>query len=53
MQVIEYRGKKYPEFQCQGNVQFAIPFAKHVCKGSGYDIGCMKTEWHFGATPID
>ena len=55
MQVIEYRGKKYPEFQCQGNAsQFAIPFAKHVCKGSGYDIGCMKTEWAFpGATPID
>ena len=55
MQVIEYRGKKYPEFQCQGNAsQFAIPFAKHVCKGSGYDIGCMKIEWAFpGATPID
>ena len=55
MQVIEYKGKNYPEFQCRGNAsQFAIPFAKHFCKGKGLDIGCMKTEWAFpGATPID
>ena len=55
MQVIEYRGKKYPEFQSQGNAsQFAIPYAEHFCKGKGLDIGCMKLEWAFpGATPID
>ena len=52
---IEYKGKVYPEFQAKGNAsQFAIPFAKHVCKGKGYDIGCMKEEWSFpGSTPID
>lgn len=52
---IEYKGKTYPEFQSKGNAsQFAIPFAKHVCKGKGYDIGCMKEEWSFpGSTPID
>ena len=40
---IEYKGDKYPSFQTIGNAsQFAIPFAKHVCKVFGYDIGCMK-----------
>ena len=55
MQVVEYRGDVYPHFQTVGNAsQFAIPFAKHVCSGTGYDIGCMKPEWAFpGATPID
>ena len=55
MQVVEYRGDVYPQFQTVGNAsQFAIPFAKHVCNGKGYDIGCMKPEWAFpGATPID
>lgn len=52
---IEFKGEKYPKFQEEGNAsQFVIPFAKHVCKGEGYDIGCMKKEWAFpGATPID
>jgi SAM-dependent methyltransferase len=52
---INYKGYEYPEFQTQGNAsQFAIPFAKHVCIGEGYDIGCMKKEWAFpGAMPID
>ena len=55
MQVVEYKGDTYPYFQTIGNAsQFAIPFAKYVCSGSGYDIGCMKQEWAFpGATPID
>ena len=55
MQVIEFKGHPYPEFQSQGNAsQFAIPFAKYFCKGNGYDIGCMKPEWAFpGAMPID
>jgi len=53
--IIEYNGKKYPEFQTKGNAsQFAIPFAKHFCKGEGYDIGCNRDEWKLeGATPID
>ena len=55
MQIIEYKKNWYPEFQTKGNAsQFAIPFAKHVCSGVGYDIGCMKHEWGFpGSTPID
>ena len=55
MNVVEYEGDLYPQFQTIGNAsQFAIPFAKHVCSGSGYDIGCMKQEWAFpGATAID
>ena len=55
MQVVKYKDKTYPKFQTEGKAsQFAIPFAKHFCKGVGYDIGCMKPEWAFpGATPID
>ena len=52
---ISYKEKTYPSFQVMGNAsQFAIPFAKHVCSGFGYDIGCMKMEWAFpGAHAID
>lgn len=55
IETIEYKNEKYPYFQTIGNAsQFAIPFASHVCKGFGYDIGCMKEEWAFpGAVPID
>jgi len=55
MKIIEFKNKKYPYFQTIGNAsQFAIPFAKHICLGRGYDIGCMKKEWAFpGAIPID
>lgn len=55
MKLIEFNGVKYPEFQSMGNAsQFAIPFAKHICDGVGYDIGCMKEEWSFpGSIPID
>ena len=55
MRVIEYEGCIYPEFQSKGNAsQFAIPFAKHVCNGFGYDVGCKDLEWAFpGAVPID
>ena len=53
--IIEYNGKIYPDHQRNGNAaQFAIPYAKHYCKGIGYDIGCMKKEWAFpDAYPID
>jgi predicted SAM-dependent methyltransferase len=55
IETIEYNGIKYPKFQSIGNAsQFAIPFASHVCKGVGYDIGCMKKEWSLpGSIPID
>ena len=52
---IHYKNNFYPKFQTEGNAsQFAIPYAKHVCKGNGVDVGCMKKEWAFpGAIPID
>jgi len=51
--MITFKGKSYPEFQAKGNAsQFAIPFAKYLCKG--YDIGFCKEEWKFpGAIGID
>ena len=55
IETVEYKRHFYPKFQTEGNAsQFAIPFALHVCKGYGYDIGCMKQEWSFpGSVPID
>ena len=47
MDIIEFDEDKYPLFQSLGNAsQFAIPYAKHYCKGDlGYDIGFCKDEW--------
>lgn len=55
IKTINYQGDEYPYFQTIGNAsQFAIPFAKQVCHGFGYDIGCMKAEWSFpGSYVID
>ena len=55
IETISFKNKTYPKFQSLGNgSQFSIPYAKHVCIGEGYDIGCMKQEWAFpGAIPID
>ena len=55
MNTIEHGGKEYPAFQAEGNAsQFAIPFARKVCKGIGYDIGYGKEEWKLpGAIGID
>jgi SAM-dependent methyltransferase len=55
LKTLTYNNKLYPHFQVEGNAsQFAIPFAKHFCKGYGYDIGCNRLEWAFpGAVPID
>ena len=55
MQIIEFKGERYPGFQAFGNAaQFAIPYAKYFCNGLGYDIGCSKLEWALpGAIPID
>ena len=53
--LIHFKGREYPKFQAEGNAaQFAIPFAKQVCKGKGYDVGCGKLEWLLPeAIPID
>ena len=55
MEIINFKGKQYPAFQAKGNAaQFAIPYAKHICKGYGVDVGCMKKEWAFpGAETVD
>lgn len=55
MNIIEHNDHSYPAFQSMGNAaQFALPFAKHMCRGKGYDIGYCKKEWMFpGAIGID
>lgn len=55
IETIEYKSKIYPKFQGEGYAsQFALPFAKHVCKGFGVDVGCMKEAWAFpGAKTVD
>lgn len=55
IQTIQFAGDFYPEFQTNGfAARFAFPFAKEVCKGIGYDIGCCKPEWALpGSIPID
>ena len=55
IKTIKFEGESYPYFQTLGHAaQFAIPFARHLCTGNGYDIGCMRKEWSFpGAIPID
>lgn len=55
IETITHRGNEYPKFQSEGfAAQFAIPFAKKVCMGNGYDIGCNRTEWSLpGSIPID
>lgn len=55
MNLIEYKGTKFLKFQTVGFAsQFAIPFAKHFCTGTGFDIGCNRVEWAFpGSIPVD
>lgn len=55
IETIEFKGESYPLFQSQGFAsQFSFPFAKQVCKGIGYDIGCNRDEWGLpGAIKID
>lgn len=55
IETIEFKNKVYPKFQSIGfAAQFAIPYAQHVCVGTGYDIGCNRIEWALpGAIPID
>ncbi len=45
---ISFKNKIYPKFQSEGNAaQFAIPYAKQVCKGKGVDVGCNRLDWSF------
>lgn len=55
IETISYKGREYPAFHAKGfAAKYAFPFAKEVCSGVGFDIGCMKKEWAFpGAIPID
>ena len=55
MELIEFNKNSYPKYQSQGNAaKFVMPFAQQVCRGRGFDIGCMKIEWSFpGSRPID
>lgn len=47
--IIEYKGSKYPLFQTNGNAaRFCRPFALEVCKGDIIlDIGYCKDDWKF------
>jgi SAM-dependent methyltransferase len=55
MELIEYKGKKYPSFQAAGfAAKYVFPFAKEFCQGLGVDIGCNRIEWALpGAIPVD
>lgn len=55
MDLINFKNKTYPKFQSEGNAaQFAIPYAKHFCKGKGVDVGCNRLEWSFPQSiPVD
>lgn len=55
VETIYFKGETYPKFQSEGfAAKFAFPFAKEICKGIGYDIGCNRLEWALpGACPID
>lgn len=52
---VEHDNEKYFAFQAEGNAaQFIMPFAKKLCVGVGYDIGCSKVDWSLpGSIPID
>lgn len=52
---IYFKDRFYPKFQSTGfAAQFAIPFAKQVCSGVGFDIGFSKEEWQYpGSIGVD
>jgi len=53
IEYVTFKGVNYPKFQAEGfAAKFAFPFAKEVCKGVGYDIGCKKEEWAFPGAMI-
>lgn len=48
IKTIKHNNNVYPAFQAEGNaMQFAKPFAQHVCEGDGVDVGCNRLEWVF------
>lgn len=55
MELIKFKNESYPFFQAKGHAaQYAFPYAKQLCKGIGYDIGCRKGSWAFpDSIPID
>jgi len=62
IETVEFKGKKYPKFQTNGNsLRFIKGFIDEVCKADyendefGYNIGCGKLEWNYPerAIPID
>lgn len=55
LETIEFKGHTYPAWQAKGfSAQFAFPFAKHVCIGTGVDVGPNRPEWAFpGAFVVD
>jgi SAM-dependent methyltransferase len=55
MKIIRHEETIYPSWQATGNAaRFIMPFAKEVCVGEGYDIGCNRLEWALnGAIPVD
>lgn len=55
IETVKYGCYKYPLFQTEGHAsQFIKPYAKHLCRGRGLDIGCHKLEWALpDAIPID
>ena len=53
IEIIQHQHNKYPKFQSEGYAaQFAIPYAKHVCKGIGVDIGCNRLEWMYAGSLV-
>jgi predicted SAM-dependent methyltransferase len=55
LNTVKYDEQEYLKFQEEGYAaEFAIPYAKKVCVGIGYDIGPKKEEWAYpGSIPID
>jgi len=55
IKTIKFNNKTYPILQTEGFAsKFAFPFAKEICIGTGYDIGCGQEDWVLpGAIPID
>lgn len=57
---IIHNNNRYPQFQAEGNAaKFAMAYAQQVCRGTGFDIGCNRSDWLFKdadgkeALPVD
>lgn len=52
IETIEFQNELYPLFQTKGfAAEFAFPFANHVLKGTGVDVGCNRIEWCLPDSP--